>query len=91
MLAGANLTAADIDWFIPHSANMRIIEALCNRTGIDREKTLTSIELYGNTSTASIPLALMPALEDGRVKRGDRILMYGFGGGLVHAGTLLRW
>jgi 3-oxoacyl-[acyl-carrier-protein] synthase-3 len=91
MLAGANLTAADIDWFIPHSANMRIIEALCNRTGIAREKTLTSIELYGNTSTASIPLALMPALEDGRVKRGDRILMYGFGGGLVHAGTLLRW
>jgi 3-oxoacyl-[acyl-carrier-protein] synthase-3 len=91
MLAAANLTAADIDWFIPHSANLRIVEALCNRTGIDREKTLTSIELYGNTSTASIPLALMPALEDGRVKRGDRILMYGFGGGLVHAGTLLRW
>jgi 3-oxoacyl-[acyl-carrier-protein] synthase-3 len=70
---------------------MRIVEALCNRTGIDRERTLTSIELYGNTSTASIPLALMPAVEDGRVKRGDRILMYGFGGGLVHAGTLLRW
>ena len=46
---------------------------------------------YGNTSTASIPLALMPAIEDGRVQRGDRILMYGFGGGLVHAGTLLRW
>jgi 3-oxoacyl-[acyl-carrier-protein] synthase III len=91
MLAGANLTAADIDWFIPHSANMRIIEALCSRTGIDREKTLTSIEVYGNTSTASIPLALMPALEDGRVKRGDRILMFGFGGGLVYAGTLLRW
>jgi 3-oxoacyl-[acyl-carrier-protein] synthase-3 len=91
MLASAKLTAADIDWFIPHSANMRIIEALCDRTGIDRERTLTSIEVYGNTSTASIPLALMPALEDGRVKRGDRILMYGFGGGLVHAGTLLRW
>jgi 3-oxoacyl-[acyl-carrier-protein] synthase III len=91
MLAGENITAADIDWFIPHSANMRIIEALCDRTGIDREKTLTSIEVYGNTSTASIPLALMPALDDGRVKRGDRILMYGFGGGLVHAGTLLRW
>jgi len=91
LLAAANLTAADIDWFVPHSANMRIVEALCNRTGIDRERTLTSIELYGNTSTASIPLALMPAVEDGRVKRGDRILMYGFGGGLVHAGTLLRW
>jgi 3-oxoacyl-[acyl-carrier-protein] synthase III len=91
LLAAAELTANDIDWFVPHSANLRIVEALCTRTGIARERTLTSIETYGNTSTASIPLALMPALEDGRVKRGDRILMYGFGGGLVHAGTLLRW
>ena len=91
MLAAANLTASDVDWFVPHSANLRIVEALCTRTGIPRERTLTSIETYGNTSTASIPLALMPALDDGRVKRGDRILMYGFGGGLVHAGTLLRW
>jgi 3-oxoacyl-[acyl-carrier-protein] synthase-3 len=91
MLAAAGLGADDIDWFIPHSANLRIVEALCARTGIARERTLTSIETYGNTSTASIPLALMPALDDGRVKRGDRILMYGFGGGLVHAGTLLRW
>jgi 3-oxoacyl-[acyl-carrier-protein] synthase-3 len=91
MLAAANLTVDDVDWFVPHSANLRIVEALCARTGIARERTLTSIESYGNTSTASIPLALMPALDDGRVKRGDRILMYGFGGGLVHAGTLLRW
>lgn len=91
MLAGAGISAGDVDWFIPHSANLRIVEALCARTGLARERTLTSIETYGNTSTASIPLALMPALEDGRVKRGDRILMYGFGGGLVHAGTLLRW
>jgi len=91
LLTNAGLTAADIDWFVPHSANLRIVEALCARTGIPREKTLTSIEHYGNTSTASIPLALSPAIDDGRVKRGDRILMYGFGGGLVHAGTLLRW
>ena len=91
MLAAANLSPSDVDWFIPHSANLRIVEALCARTGIARERTLTSIEAYGNTSSASIPLALMPALDDGRVQRGDRILMYGFGGGLVHAGTLLRW
>lgn len=91
MLAAASLTPDDIDWFVPHSANLRIVDALCERTGIARERTLTSIEAYGNTSTASIPLALMPALDDGRVKRGQRILMYGFGGGLVHAGTLLRW
>jgi 3-oxoacyl-[acyl-carrier-protein] synthase-3 len=91
LLAAAGLTAAEVDWFVPHSANLRIVEALCARTGIPRERTLTSIETYGNTSTASIPLALAPALADGRVQRGDRILMYGFGGGLVHAGTLLRW
>lgn len=91
LLSNAGLTAADIDWFVPHSANLRIVEALCARTGIARERTLTSIETYGNTSTASIPLALQPALDDGRIKRGDRILLYGFGGGLVHAGTLLRW
>jgi 3-oxoacyl-[acyl-carrier-protein] synthase-3 len=91
MLTGSGLTAADVDWFVPHSANMRIIEAMCQRTGIPREKTLTSLEHYGNTSTASIPLALQPAIDDGRIKRGDRILMYGFGGGLAHAGTLLRW
>ncbi|MGA2393168.1 MAG: ketoacyl-ACP synthase III [Candidatus Lustribacter sp.] len=91
LLAAANLGPHDVDWFVPHSANLRIVEALCARTGIPRERTLTSIENYGNTSTASIPLALMPALEAGRIKRGDRILMYGFGGGLVHAGTLLRW
>jgi 3-oxoacyl-[acyl-carrier-protein] synthase-3 len=91
LLANAGLAARDVDWFVPHSANLRIVEALCTRTGIPRERTLTSIEMYGNTSTASIPLALQPAIDDGRVKRGDRILMYGFGGGLAHAGTLLRW
>ena len=91
LLANAGLSAGDVDWFVPHSANLRIVEAMCARTGISRERTLTSIETYGNTSTASIPLALQPAIDDGRVKRGDRILMYGFGGGLVHAGTLLRW
>lgn len=91
MLAARGLGPADIDWFVPHSANLRIVEALCARTGIARDRTLTSIERYGNTSTASIPLALQPAIDDGRVKRGDRILMYGFGGGLAHAGTLLRW
>jgi 3-oxoacyl-[acyl-carrier-protein] synthase-3 len=91
MLDANGLVPDDIDWFVPHSANLRIVEALCARTEIPRERTLTSIEHYGNTSTASIPLALAPAIDDGRVQRGDRILLYGFGGGLVHAGTLLRW
>jgi 3-oxoacyl-[acyl-carrier-protein] synthase-3 len=91
LLEAAGLTIGDVDWFVPHSANMRIVEAICTRTGMPRERTLTSIEQFGNTSTASIPLALAPAVADGRVKRGDRILTISFGGGLAYAGALLRW
>ncbi len=91
LLASAELSAAGVDWFVPHSANLRMIEAICKRTGIPLARTLTSIESCGNTSTASIPLALAPALADGRVKRGDTVLLYGFGGGLVECGLLLRW
>jgi 3-oxoacyl-[acyl-carrier-protein] synthase-3 len=91
LLADAGRTAADVDWFVPHSANARIIEAICKTTGIPLDRTLSSIRLFGNTSSASIPLAIAPALADGRIARGDRVLLIGFGGGLVHAGTLLRW
>lgn len=91
LLCAAELRATDVDWFVPHSANGRMIESICKRTGIPREKTLTSYELHGNTSSASIPLALAPALADGRVKTGDLVLLYGFGGGLVESGLLLRW
>jgi 3-oxoacyl-[acyl-carrier-protein] synthase-3 len=91
LLAGIEMTAADVDWFVPHSANMRMIEAICERTGLPRERTLTSMQWFGNTSSASIPLALAPAIADGRIQRGDRILLYGFGGGLVEGGLVLRW
>jgi 3-oxoacyl-[acyl-carrier-protein] synthase-3 len=91
LLAGARLRPDDIDWFVPHSANMRMIESVCERSGIAADRTLTSIQWFGNTSSASIPLALAPAIADGRVKRGDTVLLYGFGGGLVEAGLLLRW
>jgi 3-oxoacyl-[acyl-carrier-protein] synthase-3 len=91
LLASAQLAPHAIDWFIPHSANLRMIEAVRERCRIPSEKTLTSIRWFGNTSTASIPLALAPAIADGRIKRGDRVLLYGFGGGLVEAGLLLRW
>jgi 3-oxoacyl-[acyl-carrier-protein] synthase-3 len=91
LLARAGASAAEVDWFVPHSANMRIIEAICKTTGIPLERTLAGIAMYGNTSSASIPLALEPAVADGRVKRGDRVLTIGFGGGLVYAGSLLRW
>jgi 3-oxoacyl-[acyl-carrier-protein] synthase-3 len=91
LLASAGLRADEIDWFVPHSANMRMIEAVRERTGLAAERTLTSMQWLGNTSSASIPLALAPAIADGRIKRGERVLLYGFGGGLVEAGLLLRW
>lgn len=87
----SRLKLSDIDWFIPHSANMRIIEALCNQSGFPLEKTLESISIYGNTSSASIPLALHRGLREGKVQKGDRLLMIGFGGGLVYAGIVVEW
>ena len=85
-----NLSIEDIDWFIPHSANMRIIEAIGTNIGIGREKTLESIQMYGNTSSASIPLAFYEGLCSGKVKKGDKILLFGFGGGLSYAGTIVE-
>lgn len=91
ILDRARMRLDDVDWFIPHSANMRMIEALCKRIEFPLERTLTSVEYYGNTSAVSIPLALIPAVREGRVKAGDKILMVGFGGGLVSAGAVLTW
>jgi 3-oxoacyl-[acyl-carrier-protein] synthase-3 len=91
LLALNALTLNQIDWFVPHSANLRIIEAICNETGFPMEKVLESIVDYGNTSSASIPLALCKGVRDGKVKSGDRILVMGFGGGLAYAGTIITW
>jgi len=91
LLSACSLSASDIAWFVPHSANIRIVQAICERTGIPLESTLTSIEHCGNTSAASIPLALYAALREGRLQAGDRLLLYGFGGGLTQAGLLLEW
>ena len=91
ILDRASMQLDEVDWFVPHSANMRMIEALCKRIGMPLERTLTSVEEYGNTSAVSIPLALIPAVRDGRVQSGDRILLVGFGGGLVSAGAVLTW
>ena len=87
----AQLSLDQIDWFIPHSANLRIIEALCNQSGFPPEKTLESITLFGNTSSASIPLALHRGIREGKVKKGDRLMLIGFGGGLVYAGIVIEW
>ena len=91
LLDAAQLRAADVDWFVPHSANARMIESICKRTGIPYDRALMSLEWCGNTSSASIPLALAPAVHDGRVRPGDVVLLYGFGGGLVENGMLMRW
>jgi 3-oxoacyl-[acyl-carrier-protein] synthase-3 len=89
VLARAGVTLDQIDWFVPHSANLRMIEAICKRIGFPLERTLRSVEDYGNTSAVTIPLALVPALRSGRVRPGERALLLGFGGGLVLAGNVI--
>ncbi|MED4754004.1 ketoacyl-ACP synthase III [Brevibacillus choshinensis] len=91
VVSRANTSLEEVDWFIPHSANLRMIESVCEKSGFPIEKTLYSLEYYGNTSAATIPLALAKGIREGAVKEGDTLLMYGFGGGLVHAGLLLTW
>lgn len=91
LLDKADLTLDTIDWFVPHSANMRIVQVICDRLPFPEEKTLTSIEYYGNTSSASIPLAIWIALNEGRIQRGDLFVLYGFGGGLTHGGLVLKY
>jgi 3-oxoacyl-[acyl-carrier-protein] synthase-3 len=90
LLEKSGLGVDEVKWFIPHSANLRIIEPLCEKSGFPLERTLYSLVNFGNTSAASTPLALDLGLRDGRVNNGDRILLYGFGGGLVQAGLLLE-
>jgi 3-oxoacyl-[acyl-carrier-protein] synthase III len=87
----AEIDMADVTWFVPHQANGRIIEAAASRLGFEPERTLVNIERYGNTSSASIPLALFEAVDDGRVHDGDLVLCSGFGAGMTWASALLRW
>ncbi|HEX4083002.1 MAG TPA: beta-ketoacyl-ACP synthase 3, partial [Acidimicrobiales bacterium] len=90
-LDDAGLTAADVDLLVPHQANLRIIQAACQRLGIPEERTSVVIDRYGNTSSASVPLALDDAVARGRVHRGDHLLLTGFGGGMTWASAVLRW
>jgi 3-oxoacyl-[acyl-carrier-protein] synthase-3 len=84
-------TAADIDWFIPHQANKRIIDGAAHKLGIAPEKVVMTLDRHGNTSAASIPLALADAVADRRIKRGDLVLLEAMGGGFTWGATLLRW
>jgi len=85
------LTAEDIDWFIPHQANKRIIDASAHKLHIAPQKVVLTVDLHGNTSAASIPLALSVAVRDGRVKKGDLVLFEAMGGGFTWGSALVRW
>jgi len=84
-------TVADIDWFVPHQANKRIIDGSAHKLGIAPSKVITTIDRHGNTSAASIPVALADAVADRRIKRGDLLLLEAMGGGFTWAAALVRW
>ncbi|MEO6456778.1 MAG: beta-ketoacyl-ACP synthase 3, partial [Chloroflexia bacterium] len=90
-LEKAGLRTEDIALFIPHQANLRIISSIADRLGLDPEKIFIDIDKYGNTSAASIPIALCEAVEAGRVKPGDNILFVAFGAGLTSAASIVKW
>ena len=90
-LKANNMTKDDVDWFIPHQANLRIIEAVAKRLDFPMEKVLVNIDRYGNTSSATVPSALDEAVRAGKIKSGDVILMDVFGAGLTFGSVLLRW
>ncbi len=89
--AATGLTADDIDWFIPHQANRRIIDASAKKLNISPEKVVMTVEQHGNTSAASIPLAISVAKADGRLKKGDLVLLEAMGGGFTWGAVLVRW
>jgi 3-oxoacyl-[acyl-carrier-protein] synthase-3 len=87
----AGLTVADIDWFVPHQANQRILDGTARKLGIDTGRVISTVAQHGNTSAASVPLALCAAVRDGRIKRGDLVLLEAMGGGFTWGAALLRW
>ncbi len=90
-LAATGLTAADIDWFVPHQANRRILDGTAKRIGLPPEKVVLTVGDHGNTSAASVPLAFTHAVNDGRIKRGDLVLLEAMGGGFTWGSVLLRY
>lgn len=90
-LAAHHLSVSDLDLYVPHQANVRIIKVVAERLGLSMEKVVLNIDRYGNTSAASIPLALDEAVRAGRIQPGNLVLMQAFGGGLTWASTMVRW
>jgi len=85
------LGASDVDWFVPHQANQRILTSTANKIGLPDEKIVITLDKHGNTSAASIPLALNVAYEDGRIRQGDLVLLEAMGGGFTWGAALVRW
>ncbi len=90
-LAKANLTEADIDWLIPHQANLRIMHSTAKKLKLPLEKLIVTVDQHGNTSAASIPLALDEAVRSGKVKKGDILMLEGVGGGFTWGAVLLKY
>jgi 3-oxoacyl-[acyl-carrier-protein] synthase-3 len=89
--AQAGIGSEELDWFVPHQANKRIIDASAKKLSIAEEKVVVTVDLHGNTSAASVPLALATAVADGRIKQGDLVLLEAMGGGFTWGAVLLRW
>ena len=87
----AGVAVSDIDWFVPHQANQRILDGTARRLGIEPGRVISTVAVHGNTSAASVPLALETAVRDGRIKRGDLVLLEAMGGGFTWGAALLRW
>jgi 3-oxoacyl-[acyl-carrier-protein] synthase-3 len=90
-LAEAGLDVDDVDLLVPHQANVRILDATARRLGLDEAKVFVNIQSYGNTSAATVPVALTEALEQGRINPGDTILFTAFGGGLTWGSAVMKW
>jgi len=88
--AASNIEVSDVDWFVPHQANQRIIKGVGDRLGLDEDKVISTVAIHANTSAASIPLALDHAIRDGRIKRGDMVLLEAMGGGLTWGACAFR-
>jgi 3-oxoacyl-[acyl-carrier-protein] synthase III len=91
VLDKANVTIADLDWFVPHQANRRIIDGAGKKLGIPEAKTVITVDRHANTSAASVPLALNEAVTDGRIKKGDLVMIEAMGGGFTWGAALIRW
>jgi len=89
--AKAGVAISDIDWFVPHQANQRILDATAKKLGVSPDKMVSTVAVHGNTSSASVPLAAITAIEDGRIKKGDLVLMEAMGGGFTWGASLVRW